>query len=186
MNGCHASRREFIKGSGALVVGFSIGGLSAASAQTDGLIRGIDPANLDSWIAIARDGSVTVYSGRVDLGTGTEIVLAQFAAEELDVPVERVRVIMGDTRVTPDQGKTTASLNVIRGSQPIRIAAAEARAALLRLASEALGRACCARSRSSAHSHATTRNSPIHLFAYASESTPARRSRTPTSSSARP
>ena len=128
-----------MQGSGALVVGFSIGGLSAAAAQTDGIIRGIDPAILDSWIAIARDGSVTVYTGRVDLGTGTEIVLAQFAAEELDVPVERVRVIMGDTRVTPDQGKTTASLNVIRGSQPIRIAAAEARAALLTMASEALG-----------------------------------------------
>ena len=59
--------------------------------------------------------------------------------EELDVPVERVSVIMGDTRVTPDQGKTTASLNVIRGSQPIRIAAAEARAALIKLGAEELG-----------------------------------------------
>jgi nicotinate dehydrogenase subunit B len=139
MSELNATRREFMEGTGALIVGFSIGGARSASAQTDGILRGINPAELDSWIAIASDGSVTVYSGRVDLGTGTEIVLAQFAAEELDVPVERVRVIMGDTRVTPDQGKTTASLNVIRGTQPIRIAAAEARAALLRMASEKLG-----------------------------------------------
>ena len=111
------SRREFMQSTGALIVGYSLGGASAAVAQSDGGLRGINPANLDSWIAIARDGSVTIYTGRVDLGTGTEIVLAQFAAEELDVPVERVSVIMGDTRVTPDQGKTTASLNVIRGSQ---------------------------------------------------------------------
>ena len=140
MTRLNATRREFMQNSGALVVGISIGGAATANAaQSENLIRGLDPANLDSWIAIARDGGVSVYTGRVDLGTGTEIVLAQFAAEELDVPVGRVRVIMGDTRVTPDQGKTTASLSVIRGSQPIRIAAAEARAALIKLGSEELG-----------------------------------------------
>ena len=82
---------------------------------------------------------VTLFTGRVDLGTGTETVFAQFVAEELDVPIAWVRVVMGDTRLTPDQGKTTASLNVVRGSQPIRVAAAEARSALVALAAERLG-----------------------------------------------
>jgi nicotinate dehydrogenase subunit B len=66
-------------------------------------------------------------------------VFAQFVAEELDVPVAQVRVVMGDTRLTPDQGKTTASRNVVQGSQPVRVAAAEARMALLALAAERLG-----------------------------------------------
>ncbi|MQA76719.1 MAG: molybdopterin-dependent oxidoreductase, partial [Solirubrobacterales bacterium] len=59
--------------------------------------------------------------------------------EELDVLVERVHVVMGDTRLTPNQGKSTASLNVMRGSQPLRVAAAEARAALITMAAEQLG-----------------------------------------------
>lgn len=139
MNRVLASRREFLQSAGLFVVGVTVGGArSAEAAQSDNLLRGLDPKRLDTWIAIARDGSVSIFSGRVDLGTGTEIMLAQFAAEELDVPVGRIHLTMGDTRVTPDQGKTTASLNVIRGSQPIRIAAAEARAALLRMASERL------------------------------------------------
>src|SRR5262249_16671531 len=54
------------------------------------------------------------------------------------VPFERVHVVMGDTRLTPNQGKSTASFNVVRGSQPVRVAAAEARAALLRMAAEKL------------------------------------------------
>ena len=139
------SRREFVQATSGLVVSFSFG--CAAVPTTGDLDRGdpnradrsVDPESLDSWLAIARDGSVTVFTGRVDLGTGTEVAFAQFAAEELDVPIGRVRVIMGDTRLTPDQGKTTASLNIVRGSQPIRVAAAEARAALLRLASHKLG-----------------------------------------------
>nr|TFG55474.1 MAG: hypothetical protein E4H34_00400 [Hyphomicrobiales bacterium] len=139
MTHVHATRREFMHRAGALFVGFSLGQAKGAAAQNESPIRGLDPANLDTWIAIARDGNVSVFSGRVDLGTGTEIMLAQFAAEELDVPVGRVSVIMGDTRVTPDQGTTPASLNVIRGSQPIRIAAAQARAALMSIASEKLG-----------------------------------------------
>jgi len=77
-------------------------------------------------LAIDKSGNVTLYTGRVDLGTGTETVFAQFAAEELDVEIGKVRVVMGDTRLTPDQGKTTASLNVVRGSQPVRIAGAQA------------------------------------------------------------
>ena len=111
---------------------------AARPAAPETPARATGPDSLNSWLAIARDGSVTVFTGRVDLGTGLEIAMAQFVAEELDVPVGRVHVVMGDTRLTPDQGKTTASLNMIRGTQPIRVAAAQARAALVAMAAERL------------------------------------------------
>jgi len=136
------SRRQLLEGAGLLVVGFAIGSTDFAAVAADGAdaaIRSVAPESLDSWLAIARDGTVTLYTGRVDIGTGTETVFAQFVAEELDVPIEDVRVVMGDTRLTPDQGKTTASQNVVRGSQPVRVAAAEARSTLLALAAERLG-----------------------------------------------
>jgi nicotinate dehydrogenase subunit B len=139
MSGIDVSRRQIIEGAGVLAVGFAIGGAMCAASAADATVRSVDPEKLDSWLAVARDGSVTLFTGRVDLGTGTETVFAQFVAEELDVPVTQVRVVMGDTRLTPDQGKTTASMNVVRGSQPVRVAAAEARRALLALAAERLG-----------------------------------------------
>jgi CO/xanthine dehydrogenase Mo-binding subunit len=144
MSMTHLSRREIIEATGALVVGFSLPRPTdaAPSPQAFGspadLPRSTEPESLDSWIAIGRDGQVTVFTGRIDMGTGTETVLAQFVAEELDVLFERVHVVMGDTRLTPNQGKSTASFNVVRGSQPLRVAAAEARAALLRMAAEKL------------------------------------------------
>jgi len=135
------SRRQIIESAGTLVVGFAIGGTGfvATAAGAEATVRTVVPESLDSWLAVARDDTVTLFTGRVDLGTGTETVFAQFVADELDVPIGQIRVIMGDTRLTPDQGKTTASLNVVRGSQPIRVAAAEARMALMKLAAEKLG-----------------------------------------------
>ncbi len=144
MSAPHLSRRTLFEGVGVLLVGLSMGGMADATTlgysadDLDVPARDVDPERLDSWLAIARNGEVTVFTGRVDLGTGTETVLGQFVAEELDVPFSRVRVIMGDTRLTPNQGKTTSSLNVMRGSQPLRIAAAEARAALVAMAAEKL------------------------------------------------
>jgi CO/xanthine dehydrogenase Mo-binding subunit len=144
MNHLTPSRREFLECAGMLVVGFAIGEASAAPASQGALelnraARPVEFENLDSWLAIARNGDVTAFTGRIDMGTGTETVFAQFVAEELDVPFERVRVVMGDTRLTPNQGKSTASLNVVRGSQPLRVAAAEARAALIAMAADRLG-----------------------------------------------
>jgi len=135
------SRRQLLEGAGLLVIGFSLGGIDSTQAATAGIDQGarpVEPEKLDSWLAIDKNGNVTLFTGRVDLGTGTETVFAQFVAEELDVAIGKVRVVMGDTRLTPDQGKTTASLNVVRGSQPVRIAAAQARAVLVELASERL------------------------------------------------
>ena len=88
---------------------------------------------------------VTVYSGKVDLGTGVRTAMAQIAAEELSVPLSKVHVVQGDTLLTPDQGVTFGSLSIQNGGMQIRQAAATARDALvgeaarkLRVSKEAL------------------------------------------------
>ena len=86
---------------------------------------------LDDWLAIEPDGTVTVLSGKVELGTGTRTALAQLGAEELDVPFDRVRMVMGDTARTPDEGYTAGSMTIRNSGEALRQACAEARAALL-------------------------------------------------------
>ena len=84
------------------------------------------------------EGNVTVFSGKVDLGTGVRTAITQIAAEELDVSMARVNVIQGDTSLTPDQGPTYGSLSIENGGMQIRQAAATARRALVRLAARRL------------------------------------------------
>ncbi len=96
-------------------------------------------ANLDDWIAIEPDETVVAYSGKVETGTGVRTALAQIVAEELDAPLERVRLVMGDTGRAPDEGYTAGSMTVRMGGGQLRKAAAEARLALLERAAEQLG-----------------------------------------------
>ena len=141
------SRREFVqKGCETLVVGFSLyGGLFPAIAWGQTVApagpsaKPVIPEELDSWLSIGRDGKVTVYTGRIDMGTGVETAFGQLISDELDVPFESVKMVMGDTQLTPDQGKSTASSNASVGAQPLRIAAAEARRALLKMAADRFG-----------------------------------------------
>ncbi|MFZ0534945.1 MAG: molybdopterin cofactor-binding domain-containing protein [Anaerolineales bacterium] len=93
---------------------------------------------LDDWLRIEPDGSITAFSGKVELGTGVRTALAQIVAEELDVPFERVHMVMGDTSLTPDEGYTAGSMTINSSGSALRQAAAEARQALLKLASERL------------------------------------------------
>jgi CO/xanthine dehydrogenase Mo-binding subunit len=86
---------------------------------------------VDAFLAVTADQNVTVYSGKVDLGTGVRTAMAQIAAEELDIKLARVSVIQGDTLLTPDQGLTAGSLSIQVGGMQIRQAAATARQALL-------------------------------------------------------
>src|SRR5438445_550173 len=137
------SRREFVrKGRDALVVSFSLhsGILPVACVQaaapTRSAAKPVIPEELDSWLSINRDGKVTVYTGRIDMGTGVETAFGQLISDELDVPFQSVKVVMGDTELTPDQGKSTASSNASVGAQPLRIAAAEARRVLLKMAGD--------------------------------------------------
>jgi nicotinate dehydrogenase subunit B len=141
------SRRQFVrKGRDALVVGFSFhSGILPAIAwgQTADLAnpsaKPVIPEELDSWLSIGRDGKVTVYTGRIDMGTGVETAFGQLISDELDVPFQSIKIVMGDTELTPDQGKSTASSNASVGAQPLRIAAAEARLTLLKMAADQFG-----------------------------------------------
>ena len=132
------SRREALLGSGALVVSFSlVGPLSEALAQ--GAAKPLALTEVDSFLAIDKAGNVTVYSGKVDLGTGVSTALRQIVAEELDVPIARIALVQGDTLLTPDQGNTWGSLTIQLGGMQLRQAAAAARQALLAEAAKKLG-----------------------------------------------
>src|SRR5712692_5901547 len=85
---------------------------------------GTGSTQLDDWLAIAPDGTLTVFSGKVELGTGVRTALAQIVAEELDVPIERIRLVMGDTERTPDEGYTAGSTTIANGGSALRQAAA--------------------------------------------------------------
>ncbi len=93
---------------------------------------------LDDWIAIEPDGTITAFSGKVELGTGVRTALAQIVAEELDVPLDRVHMVMGDTDRTPNEGYTAGSMTISGSGTALRRAAAEARHAMLERAAERL------------------------------------------------
>jgi nicotinate dehydrogenase subunit B len=135
------SRKSFLKGGGALIVGFSALGASfAGRTQAAGVsFPLVDPGQLDSWLQIDANGKVIAFSGRVDQGQGKETAYAQTIAEELDIPFDSVTMVMGDTGRGPNQGKSTATNGISTGLPPLRNAAAQARQTLLGLASTQLG-----------------------------------------------
>ena len=143
------SRRQLLKGTGALVVSFSFWGpVSQALAQgaaqsgrpTAPAHNGdLDATQLDSWLAVAQDGKVTIFTSKVELGTGVETALAQMVAEELDVPFKRIYMDVGDTDRTVDQAVTAGSRTLERAGPQLRQAAAAGRQQLLKLASARLG-----------------------------------------------
>ena len=137
------SRRDILKAGGALVVGFAFGGVlpRSAGAQIAAAGKPLDPAEVDSFLAFHADGTVTIYTGKVDVGTGFRIAVAQMAAEELGIPAQRITVVDGDTGVCPDQGGTGGSTGLTRGGADVRQAAATARQALLALGATRLNRA---------------------------------------------
>jgi nicotinate dehydrogenase subunit B len=131
------SRRDFLLSCGALVVGAStpwMAGTAHAQAAPN-----TKPAllaeELDSWVAISPDGAVTAYYGKVDLGQGLAVAIAQIVAEELDVAYNKVTLIMGNTASSLNQGGASSALGIQAGAKPLRNAAAEARRLLLQAAS---------------------------------------------------
>ena len=143
------SRRTFIKGAGALIVSFSMGGAlgkleaqqTRAGAFGENPAAGSPPAGeVDSWIAIASDGSVTAYTGKEELGQGMSTAQTQLVAEELCVAFHRVNLIVADTSITPDQGVTSGSQSHPANFNHNNLAGAcaTAREALLQLGSKRL------------------------------------------------
>jgi CO/xanthine dehydrogenase Mo-binding subunit len=139
------SRRDFLKTSGALVVSFSAAQLVPpfvlAQGPFDTHPSHVDPKKLDSWIAVAADGTVTAYTGKCDFGQGMFTVQTQLVAEELCVPLNRVKLIQCDTSVAPDQGTTSGSQSTPTNfnSDNLAQAAATAREALINMAASRLG-----------------------------------------------
>jgi nicotinate dehydrogenase subunit B len=133
------SRRDLIKG-GALIVGFAMTGLSPGAAAAPGVAAGPpDPSRIDSWIAVHGDNTATIFLGKCELGQGNTTGLLQIVGEELDLHMSPLSAARLDTNVSPNQGATTSSSSIHRGGPQVRAAAAEARQALLLLASVRLG-----------------------------------------------
>src|SRR5580698_3820707 len=107
------SRRGFLKASGALTVGFCFWNASAPPLLAQfgvGTTQGSPaPNQVDSWISVAADGSVTAYTGKQELGQGIVTAQAQLIAEELCVPFARVKIVAADTASCPDEGYTSGS-----------------------------------------------------------------------------
>jgi len=136
------TRRDFLKASGSLVVSVSIPGAVATALSQGATIGGkppLLPNELDSWIAVLPDGSVTAFFGKTEMGQGVDVAIGQIVAEELDVAFDRVKVVMGDTAVTCNQGGASGSTGIQRGGIALRNAAAEARRVLVELGSKKLG-----------------------------------------------
>jgi nicotinate dehydrogenase subunit B len=143
LNTFASSRRNFLKNAGALIVGFStVGDGTRVVAQNPLSPTGlVDATQVDSWISIAADGSITAYSGKIEFGQGFSTVQTQLIAEELFVPLNQITVIFGDTGLTPDQGVTSGSQSTVTEfrSGGLRQAIDTARDALFQLASQQLG-----------------------------------------------
>ncbi len=135
------SRRGFLKGTGGLVVSFSLIGHALAQAPARPPLPGSLERykRLDSWIRINADGTVTVFTGKVEIGQGIKTALAQIAADELDVAPGRIEMVTADTGITPDEGVTAGSLSLLQSGNAIRQAAAEARAYMVAMAAARLG-----------------------------------------------
>ena len=132
------SRRALLKG-GVLTVGFVWAGVPAeVLAQGADGTRVLDSKEVDAFLAINADGTVTVYCGKVDLGQGLRVAIPQIAAEELGIALNKIKYVEGDTALTPDQGRTSGSNGIQRGGMQIRQAAATARKGLIELAAKRL------------------------------------------------
>jgi len=134
------NRRSVLLGGGALVVSIGAGLpldtlLSLQAAYAQGAKPPLTPDQLSSYIAVNADGSVSVFFGKMDMGHGLAVAIAQIVAEELDVAFKSVKVFMGDTANSVNQGGASGSTGIQNGGKQMRMAAAEARRVLVEMAS---------------------------------------------------
>ncbi|HZP76762.1 MAG TPA: molybdopterin cofactor-binding domain-containing protein [Pseudolabrys sp.] len=133
------SRRSVLLGGGALVV--SVGAamtvenlISIETAYAQGAKPPLTPDQLSSYIAVNADGSISAYFGKMDMGHGLTVAIGQIVAEELDVPFNRVKVVLADTATSVNQGGASGSTGIQLGGKQMRMAAAEARRVLVEMA----------------------------------------------------
>ena len=133
------NRREFLAGSGALVVSVLLPGVQNAAAATQASRHDLKPDQLSSYISINQDGSAVGWVGKVDMGQGTDIGWIKIIADELDLHPDRVSMVQGHTEETVDQGGASGSTGIWRAGLALRNAAAEARLTLVEMAAAKLG-----------------------------------------------
>jgi nicotinate dehydrogenase subunit B len=138
MNGM-INRHALLQATGTLVVTFSLTRGRAVSGPA-GAAKAASRGRVDGFLALDIDGSVLVYSGKVDLGADVRTAFARIVADELNLPMDRVTVVQGDRALTPDQGPASGSLFIRNGGNQLRRAAATARRALLEKAATQLDR----------------------------------------------
>src|ERR1700757_2989695 len=135
-------RRQMLKGSGALVVSFSLRDAFAQNQSAPAAVPSSPPPPsppgslktspyLDSWIRIDADGGITVFTGKAELGQGFKTAFQQIAAEQLDVPFASLNVITADTALTANEGYTSGSHSMQDSGTAILHAASQARVLLI-------------------------------------------------------
>lgn len=133
------NRSDFLHAEGVLVVVRETPPAPPVANGQPATVSGNPAEGPEILLALWDDGSVTALNGHVDLGTGIQTALSQIVAEELDVPLAQIRMVLGDTARAPNQGATIASASLQIHAAPLRLAAAQARAWLLAQASERFG-----------------------------------------------
>jgi nicotinate dehydrogenase subunit B len=137
------SRRTLLKAGTGLVVGIAFAPALAPAQGTEAPphLPGSLNSNrlLSAWLRVNPNGTVTVFTGKVEFGQGIASALAQVAADELDVGYQRINMVTADTSRTPDEGITAGSQSIEQSGTAIRFACAEARQILLVAAAAQLG-----------------------------------------------
>lgn len=139
----HISRRNFLKTTGCLTIGFpllsSCWPASGEASLNDALPRSLERhPKINAWLEVLEDGRVRVFTGKIELGQGIRTAIAQVAAEELDMDPDRVEVYLAETGRTPDEGYTAGSGSIENSAMSVRYAAAAGREKLLELAAQKL------------------------------------------------
>jgi CO/xanthine dehydrogenase Mo-binding subunit len=138
------SRRSLLQAGGALVV--TIGAplafedvYAADNPMLAATKPPLTPDQLSSYLAVNADGTISIFSGKMDMGQGLATAFRQMVAEELDVPFKATRIFIGDTATSVNQGGASGSTGVQEGGHQMRMAAAEARRVLVEMAADKLG-----------------------------------------------
>lgn len=137
-----STRRDFLKLSGCLTIGFSIGGISPEHFSP--LINELPESikrhpNINAWLEVLANGNVRIYTGKSELGQGIRTAIAQVAAEELELEIGNVEVELAETERTPNEGYTVGSGSIEQSAMAVRFACAAAKAKLIDLAAKKLG-----------------------------------------------
>jgi nicotinate dehydrogenase subunit B len=132
------TRSDFLQASGVLLITRDPPAPPPPTPGQPAAVPGNPAEGVEILVSVWDDGEVIALHGHVDLGTGIQTALAQIVAEELDVGMARVRMVLGDTARAPNQGATIASASIQIHAVPLRLAAAQARAFLVARAAQHL------------------------------------------------